>query len=64
MGMSKSRRKSKKEKDRKEKNKKKVLKIRNQLRKDAKDDKETFLMKKEIEKIQFQGITIRGKASE
>jgi len=61
MSNSKNQRQAKKKKKRLDSNKAKVLKIREQLRKDAKAEKETNRMKRDIEKLSFQGTTIRGK---
>lgn len=63
MSSNKDKRRSKKQKNRDQKNKAKVLKIRQKLRSDAKAKKETYAMKREMEKISFQGTTIRGKIS-
>jgi|DEB0MinimDraft_10_1074344.scaffolds.fasta_scaffold714585_1 DNA-binding transcriptional regulator GbsR (MarR family) len=61
MSNSKNQRQAKKKKKRLDSNKAKVLKIREQLRKDAKAEKETNRMKRDIEKLSFQGTTVRGK---
>jgi DNA-binding transcriptional regulator GbsR (MarR family) len=61
MSNSKNQRQAKKKKKRLDSNKAKILKIREQLRKDAKAEKETNRMKRDIEKLSFQGTTVRGK---
>lgn len=61
MSSNKDKRRAKKQKVRQENNRAKVLKIREKLRADAKAQKETDKMKRDIEKISFQGTTIRGK---
>jgi hypothetical protein len=61
MSNSKNQRRAKKDKKRRDNNKAKILKIREKLRKDAKAEKETNRMKLEIEKLSFQGTTVRGK---
>ena len=61
MANSKNQRRAKKQKAREQKNRAKVLKIREKLRADAQAQKETDKMKRDIEKISFQGTTIRGK---
>lgn len=61
MASNKDKRRAKKQKSRQESNRAKVLKIREKLRADAKAQKETDKMKRDIEKISFQGTTIRGK---
>ena len=63
MSSNKDKRRAKKQKARDQKSKSKVLKIREKLRSDAKAQKETEAMKREVEKISFQGTTIRGKVS-
>jgi hypothetical protein len=63
MSSNKDKRRAKKQKVRQENNRAKVLKIREKLRADAKAQKETDKMKRDIEKISFQGTTIRGKVS-
>lgn len=63
MSSNKDKRRAKKQKARDQKGKSKVLKIREKLRSDAKAQKETETMKREVEKISFQGTTIRGKVS-
>lgn len=61
MASNKEKRRAKKQKTRQQKSKAKILKIREKLRSDAKAEKETEAMKREIEKISFKGATIRGK---
>lgn len=61
MASNRDKKRAKKQKAREQKNRVKVLKIREKLRADAKAQKETDKMKRDIEKISFQGTTIRGK---
>jgi hypothetical protein len=61
MSSNKDKRRAKKQKARDQKNKAKVLKIREKLRSDTKAQKETDAMKRDVEKLSFQGTTIRGK---
>lgn len=61
MSTNKDKRRAKKRKARENSNKAKILKIRSELRQNAKAEKETEVLKRDIEKIQFKGSTIRGK---
>lgn len=59
MRTNKDKRRAKKDKVKADKKKSKLLRIRTKIRSEAKAEKETELLKKEVEKIQFKGSTIR-----
>lgn len=59
MQTNKQKRRDKKSKSKQKDKKSKILKIRKSLRSQAKLEKETEILKKEVEKLQFSGTTIR-----